>query len=343
MNYYEHDKPTEASEIKADEAGATPAGGLSSEHGAPEVIGSEFAVAEDGAPLEERLEAIEESKKGWFAYMKTRDFLIVLVLGQILSLCDTATNTFSTLLVNQGTSIPAFQNFFNYAVLGIIYTCYTLYKYGVKKWVRLIWKDGWKYIILSFLDVEGNYFTVLAYRYSTILSCQLIEFWAIVMVVIVSFLFLKVKYHPAQILGILICVAGEGILIASDHITGADGPGVSRGNQIKGDLFALVGATFYGLDNVAEEFLVSKRPVYEVVGQLGFWGSIINGVQAAIFDRGSFQAATWNGQVGGYLVGYTGFLTLFYSLAPLSFRMSSAAFFNISLLTGSFWLASIPS
>ncbi|MCJ1353772.1 MAG: hypothetical protein MMC33_003759 [Icmadophila ericetorum] len=337
MNYYEHDKPTEASEIKADEAGATPAGGLSSEHGAPEVIGSEFAVAEDGAPLEERLEAIEESKKGWFAYMKTRDFLIVLVLGQILSLCDTATNTFSTLLVNQGTSIPAFQNFFNYAVLGIIYTCYTLYKYGVKKWVRLIWKDGWKYIILSFLDVEGNYFTVLAYRYSTILSCQLIEFWAIVMVVIVSFLFLKVKYHPAQILGILICVAGEGILIASDHITGADGPGVSRGNQIKGDLFALVGATFYGLDNVAEEFLVSKRPVYEVVGQLGFWGSIINGVQAAIFDRGSFQAATWNGQVGGYLVGYTGFLTLFYSLAPLSFRMSSAAFFNISLLTGSFW------
>lgn len=27
-------------------------------------------------------------------------------------------------------------------------------------------KDGWKYIILAFLDVEGNYFFVLAYRYT---------------------------------------------------------------------------------------------------------------------------------------------------------------------------------
>ena len=31
-------------------------------------------------------------------------------------------------------------------------------------------KDGWKYIILAFLDVEGNYFTVLAYRYTQVLS-----------------------------------------------------------------------------------------------------------------------------------------------------------------------------
>ena len=35
-------------------------------------------------------------------------------------------------------------------------------------------------IILAFLDVEGNYFTVLGFRYTTILSAQLINFWAIV-------------------------------------------------------------------------------------------------------------------------------------------------------------------
>ena len=83
--------------------------------------------------------------------------------------------------------------------------------------------------------------------------------------------------------------------------------------------------------------MASKRPLYEVVGQIGFWGMIINGVQAAIFDRESWQQATWNGTVGGYLVGYTLALTLFYSLAPVVFRMGSAAFFNISLLTGNFW------
>jgi solute carrier family 35 protein F1/2 len=43
--------------------------------------------------------------------------------------------------------------------------------------------------------VEGNYFIVLAYKYTTMLSAQLINFWAIVVVVVLSFLFLKVRYH----------------------------------------------------------------------------------------------------------------------------------------------------
>jgi solute carrier family 35, member F1/2 len=192
-------------------------------------------------------------------------------------------------------------------------------------------------VILSFLDVEGNYFTVLAYRYTTILSAQLINFWAIVVVVTISFFVLRVRYHWAQILGIFICIGGMGLLLASDHITGVNGGDISSGNQLKGDLFALAGASFYGLSNVAEEFLVSKRPLYEVIGQIGWWGMIINGVQAGIFDRGSFRTAVWNGKVGGYLTGYTLILTLFYTLVPILYRLASAAFFNISLLTGNFW------
>ena len=112
---------------------------------------------------------------------------------------------------------------------------------------------------------------------------------------------------------------------------------MSKGNQVKGDLFALLGAACYGLSNVAEEFLVSKRPLYEVVGQLGFWGMLWNGAQAGIFDRSSFRTASWTPKVGGYLTGFTLILSLFYSLAPVMFRLSSAAFFNISLLTGNFW------
>ncbi len=107
--------------------------------------------------------------------------------------------------------------------------------------------------------------------------------------------------------------------------------------MLKGDLFGLAGATFYGLSNVMEEWFVSKRPAYEVLGMLGLFGIIINGITAAIFDRASFQSATWDGQVGGYIVGYTLALTIFYSLAPLILRMASAAFFDISLLTGNFW------
>lgn len=169
------------------------------------------------------------------------------------------------------------------------------------------------------------------------LSAQLINFWAIVVVVVISFLFLRVRYHITQIAGIIICIGGMGVLIASDHITGTNGGDISSGNQLKGDLFALLGASFYGLTNTAEEYFVSTRPVYEVLGQLSFYACIIDGVQSAIFDRGNYGTATWDGKVGGYLVGFTLCLTLFYCLAPLLFRLSSAAFFNVSMLTMNFW------
>jgi solute carrier family 35, member F1/2 len=62
-------------------------------------------------------------------------------------------------------------------------------------------------------------------------------------------------------------------------------------------------------------------------------------VQAGIFDRGSFRTATWNSAVAGYLTGYTLILTFFYTMVPILFRLASAAFFNISLLTGNFWVS----
>ncbi|KAJ4369290.1 hypothetical protein N0V86_009121 [Didymella sp. IMI 355093] len=283
----------------------------------------------------EVLERDAQSKGRWFQYLRTKQFWLTLLLGQVLAICITSTNTLSSLLANEGTSIPAFQSFFNYVLLNLIYTTYTIYKYGFKKWGRLVILDGWRFFILAFLDVEGNYFVVLAYRYTTILSAQLINFWAIVIVVVISFFFLKVRYHYTQIAGILLCIGGLGVIFGSDQITGSNSFGAS--DEVKGDLFALLGATFYGLSNVFEEYLVSEKPLYEVVGQLAFWGMFINGTQAGIFDRTSFRNATWNSRVGGYLTGYTFILTLFYSLAPVLFRLSSAAFFNISLLTGSFW------
>jgi solute carrier family 35 protein F1/2 len=278
---------------------------------------------------------VDKKQRGWFDFIKTPQFWIVLALGQVLSLCDTGTNTFTTELALVPWSIPTLQNEFNYILMTLVYTTFTIYKYGFKNFFKLLWKDGWRYILLSFMDVEGNFFTVLAYRYTTILSAQLIEFWAIVVVVIISFVFLHVRYHITQYMGIIVCIGGMGILIASDHITGANG-GTAL-DAVKGDLFALAGATCYGLSNVFEEFLVSKRPMYEVIGMLGMFGIIINGITMAAFDRGSFSSSVWEPKVGGYLTGYTLILFLFYTLVPVMFRLSSAAFFNISLLTGNFW------
>ena len=293
------------------------------------------AAAEQDAAVGQGIHILEAKSVHWYSYLTTPDFWIVLAIGQVLALCITSTNTLSGLLAEAGTSIPALQSIFTYLLLAVVYNVTFLVREGPRAWGATIWRHGWKYLIMSFLDVEGNYFTVLAYRYTNILSAQLINFWAIVVVVVISFFFLKVRYSLFQIVGIIICIGGMGILIGSDHITG--GNGGEADNLLKGDMFALVGATCYGLSNVFEEWLVSRAPMYHVLAFIGLFGIIITGTQAAIFDRDAFEGATWNGDVAGYLVGFTLCLSIFYSLVPLVLRMASAGFYNISLLTANFW------
>lgn len=280
--------------------------------------------------------ALANARRELFAYVRTPRFYLVLFMGQVLSLCITGTNTLTALLANHGTSIPAFQLFFNYVLLNIVYSSYTLYQVGPKGYWEMLRTRSWKYFILSFLDVEGNYFVVLAFRYTTVISAQLINFWAIVAVVILSFSFLRVRYHWTQVVGILVCCGGMGLLLARDAKNGSS-VGGSIPTELKGDLFMLLGASFYGFSNVAEEFLVSTAPLYEVVGQIGMWGMFISGVQASIFDRQSFRNANWTPAVGGYQAGFTLIMFIFYTTVPVLLRLSSAAFFNISLLTSNFY------
>ncbi|KAK3996375.1 hypothetical protein QBC44DRAFT_317760 [Cladorrhinum sp. PSN332] len=289
----------------------------------------------ESAAVAAGLKHLESRDVRWYSYLLTYDFWAIIAVGQILALCITGSNTFTSFLSGVNTIIPAFQTLFNYALLTLVYLPLTLYKHGWRRWLRIVLKDGWKYFILSFLDVEGNYFTVLAYEYTNILSAQLLNFWSIVCVVVLSFALLKVRYKWVQIAGILICCGGMGVLLASDHINGTNG-GQGK-NMVKGDLFGLLGATLYGVSNVYEEWFVSKRPMYEVLSFLGVFGICINGVQAAIFDRKSFEGATWSGEVAGWFVGYTFCLFIFYSLVPLILRMGSAAIFDVNLLTANFW------
>ncbi|KAF4513156.1 hypothetical protein G6O67_000463 [Ophiocordyceps sinensis] len=300
-----------------------------SSHGPPPPPDAEAAAASRG------LDLLDGRPAPWYAYLATADFWLVVGIGQVLALCITATNTFTTLLATADFNAPAFQNLFNYALLALGYGALLLARDGPAAWVRAARHDGWKYLIMAFLDVEGNYFTVKAYQYTNILSAQLLNFWSIVCVVAISALLLRVRYRLPQMLGIVVCCGGMGVLVAADHVlkrNGGAGP-----DMLKGDLFALLGATLYGSSNVLEEWLVSKAPMHHVLAFVGLLGAIINGVQAAVFDRASIATARWSGPVAAWLVGYTLCLSLFYTLAPLILRMGSAAFFDVSLLTANFW------
>lgn len=264
----------------------------------------------------------------------TRRFILSLLAGQVVSLCITVTNVTTTELVSRNWSLPTTQTWFLYFSLFIIYTPYTMYKYGLKGWGQMVYRDGWKYFILAACDVEGNFLVVKAYNYTDLLSCMLLDAWAIPVCLFFCWVYMRTKYHWTQVLGVLVCVGGLGMLVASDMLTDKNYPALSRG---KGDAFMIVGATLYGFTNATEEFFVRRSPLYEVVGQLGMWGTLINGIQAASLEHMGMTTASWNGATIGFLIAYTAAMFILYTVAPLLYRMASSAFYNISLLTSDFY------
>ncbi|KAF8981408.1 hypothetical protein BGZ52_002889 [Haplosporangium bisporale] len=288
------------------------------------------------APLSQTSPPVRPTWKQRVANLCSRKFLTILLLGQLLSLCITATTIFTTELAQGANpvSIPTTQSFLNYLVLGVVYTTVTIYKEGFRGWIDIMRRRAFYYMLFAVIDVEGNYFVVKAYNYTSLLSAMLLDAWTIPCVVILSVFFLKMRFIRYHYLGVFVAMVGMGFLIWSDMEAGKNFPG---SDYIKGDLFCILGATLYGVSNVYQEFLVRQTPMYEVVGQLGFWATILNGIQLAVLERNELKSIEWTPAVVGYIIGFDIAMFIMYSVSPILFRLSSATFFNLSLLTSDFY------
>ncbi|KAF9054364.1 hypothetical protein BJ165DRAFT_1438283 [Panaeolus papilionaceus] len=264
----------------------------------------------------------------------TRRFVLAFLAGQLLSLCITCTNVTTTELVNRNWTLSTTQGFFLYFSLFLVYTPYTIYQYGFKGWGNVILRDGWKYFILAACDVEANFLVIKAYQFTDLLSCMLLDAWAIPVCMVCSWFYMRTKYHWTQLLGVFICIGGLGLLVGSDQLTQKGWDPVSRA---KGDGFMIAGATLYGFTNATEEFLVRKRPLYEVLGQLGMWGFLINGIQSSALEWKAMTEVPWSGDIIGLLMAFTCAMLILYTLAPILYRLASSAYFNLSLLSSDFY------
>ncbi|KAG0232663.1 hypothetical protein BGW41_001753 [Actinomortierella wolfii] len=276
----------------------------------------------------------QSSTASWRSRLLSRKTMVILALGQLLSLCITATSVMTTKLSENQVSIPTTQSFLNYFVLGVVYTSITIYKKGFRGWLHIMRRRAGYYMIFAVVDVEANYFMVKAYSYTSLLSAMLLDSWTIPCVVLLSVFFLKMRFVRYHYLGVFICMVGMALLIWSDMMAGKDYPGI---DYVKGDLFCLLGATLYAVSNVYQEFLVRQTPMYEVIGQMGMWATVLNGVQLAILERTELQRIEWSGSIVGYIIGFDIAMFILYSVSPILLRRASATFFNLSLLTSDFY------
>ncbi|KXN72585.1 DUF914-domain-containing protein [Conidiobolus coronatus NRRL 28638] len=259
----------------------------------------------------------------------------VILFGQLLSLCITGTNTTTNLLVEElQKPIPMIQSFFTYVFLALIFIPFSIYKGGFRHFGSLI-KQRWYIIIFwALMDVEGNYFVVKGFSYTNLISAMLIGSWSTPACVILSFFFLKTRYRWTHLVGIVIALGGLGLLIYSDFITDKTYEGK---DVLKGDLFCLVGATFYACSNIIQEFFVHQIEFYEVIALLGLFGLPIAGIQLGALESNEFSELQFTSLSITYISVFTIIMVLLYSLTPILMKLSSATFFNISLLSSDFY------
>lgn len=262
----------------------------------------------------------------------TRELLVTLALGQVLSLLVCAIGLTSKYLADDfHANTPVFQSFLNYILLFLVYTTTLAVRQGEGNLLAILKQRWWKYMILGLIDIEANYLVLKAYQYTTLSSVQLLDCFVIPVVLLLSWFFLLVRYKAVHFVGAGLCLLGVGCMVGADILLGRQ-QGLGE-QKMFGDLLVLGGATLYGISNVCEEFIVKNLSRVEFLGMMGLFGSFFSGIQLAIVEHKELLKVPWDWQIGLFYVGFSTFMFSLYSFLPVVMKRTSAASVNLSLLT----------
>lgn len=214
------------------------------------------------------------------------------------------------------------------------------------------------YLIMAFLDVEANYLTVLAYRYTTLTSISLFDALAIPSAMVLSRCLLHRTYTKIHLLGVAMCMVGVVVNVLQDYKSDEEGKRDSADDntnlypyRIRGDILAIAGGILYGInDTLCEASVRTMGFASEFLGMIGLFAGIISIIQAAIVERNDIakffhsESEEEKGTSTCSLVAGWGLLLAFVLVNLISYSggasfllLSEAAFFNLSLLTGDLW------
>jgi drug/metabolite transporter (DMT)-like permease len=116
---------------------------------------------------------------------------------------------------------------------------------------------AWGYMILSVMDVYANYFTVLAFKYTTITSVTVFDALAIPSAMFLSRCFLSRQYSWVHLAGVASCMAGILFNVLQDYEddNNNDNDNIDQAypHKLRGDLLAITGGLLFGANNVLGE------------------------------------------------------------------------------------------
>jgi len=199
--------------------------------------------------------------------------------------------------------------------------------------------DLWVYFLLAFLEVEALYFTVLAYRYTTITSASLLLSMSVPSAMAASKILLKWKYGLAHIIGVCICLIGAVSNVLIDFEDDEKGKDVKFEHKVIGDFLATVGAVLLGVTDALVEFMCKKCSSQEYLSMMGIFGTIISIVQVFLVEKEAITMYFGNNAICskewkfGLLAAFTLANYLNLTLQAYFLRISEASLMNLSVLT----------
>ena len=209
-------------------------------------------------------------------------------------------------------------------------------------------RPAWQYLIFAFLDLQANYCTVLAFRYTTLTSVTLFDALAIPSSMIISKCVFTRHYTWMHLIGVVTCMSGVVVNVLQDYELDQTSVSEEYPHKLRGDLLAITGGVLYGLNDVITEASVRRMAdTVEYLGMIGLFASLISIAQALVLERQDilefFGRNPDESSTCSLWMGWAMFFTfvavsvLGYMGASRFLLVSEAAFFSLSLLTGDMW------
>jgi solute carrier family 35 protein F1/2 len=218
---------------------------------------------------------------------------------------------------------------------------------------------AWIYFFVTLWDVEANYVTVLAFKFTTLTSVNLFDALAIPSAMVLSRIFLKRSYVPIHVIGAVICMSGIVVNVFTDYQVDKHNKEATDDlvaveqereypHRLWGDILAIYGGLIWGANNVIQEYAIrnSGQPL-EFLGVIGFFGTFISIVQIALLERDDFSTLFATGDVSHttcvttsevlLILGYILCVALMYILSAYFLLFSESALYNLSLLSSDLW------
>lgn len=244
-------------------------------------------------------------------------------------------------------------------------------KGSTKKWYPQLHSPWYFYALLAFLDVNANFSAVLSFKYTSLISSNILTSLSILSVMLSSRIILSKRFTQRHLIGAFVCIIGASMIVSSDIFQESSNQeainhgiekstimNVHNNNQRQhtssalGDIFAIVAAVLFGLNDTLAEYCIKSNSISEYLGMLGVFGFVCSFVESILFER-SYVVTFWQqlfaqpdnfnaddiNVTAIFFVWSWYVLCLFYFYTSASKFLSSgdATFLSLSLQTSNVW------